>query len=139
MGHRGLLYAISQSIPFLPAIVEEARQQASLGFTGTYSAPPGTNTSSNTNGTSPNLSALTITTDARPGLAASNITSLSGLTLAAILGAPEPSSFSVRLYPTGLRTVARAADGKGTYTKRMSFRATFEVLPRSDGLGACET
>lgn len=117
---------------FLPAIEDEARQQASNRFSGTYIA------SGNSSKTS-----FIIATDDRPGLGLFNATTINGTPLQLIaesqgLGSKN-QTLSVRLYPTGLKTTATTADGKGTYTSRMSFRATFEALPQPFIRGWCQT
>jgi len=110
-------------------VEEEARQQASNRFAGTYVAAENASKSS-----------FTIATDNRPGLGLFNMTTMNGTPLQTIAGSEGIGSgnetFSVRLYPTGLKTTAPTAGGtKGTYTTRMSFRAIFESLPQAFGRG----
>lgn len=117
---------------FLPAIEDEARQRASNRFSGTYTA------SGNSSKTS-----FIITMDDRPGLGLFNATTINGTPLQLIaesqgLGS-KIQTLSVRLYPTGLKTTAMTADGKGTCTSRISFRATFEALPQPSIRGWCQS
>lgn len=117
---------------FLPAIEDEARQQAAHIFSGTYIAP-GNNSKTS----------FTIATDDRPGLGLFNATTIKGAPLQLLaesegLGSKD-QTLSVRLYPTGLTTTATTANGNGTYTSRMSFRATFEALPQPSSIGWCQT
>lgn len=117
---------------FLPAVEEEARHQASDRFAGSYIASANSSKSS-----------FTIATDDRPGLGLFNATTINGTPLAVIaqsigIGSGN-QTLSVRLYPTGLKTTAMRGDGDGTYTSRMSFRATFEALPQPSNRGWCQT
>lgn len=115
----------------LPAVEGEARQQASNRFAGTYAADNNTSKCS-----------FTIATDDRPGLGLFNGTAINGTPLQTIAESQgiggRNQTLSVRLYPTGLKATAPTTDGtEGTYTSRMSFRATFESVPQGGGPGWC--
>lgn len=117
---------------FLPAVEDEARQQASDRFSGIYISPGNTSKTS-----------FAIATDDHPGLGLFNATTINGTPLQLIaesqgLGGAN-KTLSVRLYPTRLKTTATTVDKKGVYTSRMSFRATFEALRQSSGMGWCQT
>ncbi|KAF6226981.1 hypothetical protein HO133_008422 [Letharia lupina] len=117
---------------FLPAVEHEAQQQASNRFSRVYISPGNSSKTS-----------FAIATDDRPGLGLFNATTINGTPLQLIaesqgLGGAN-KTLSVRLYPTGLKTTATTVDKKGIYTSRMSFRATFEALPQSSGMGWCQT
>lgn len=112
----------AQSIPvlsdiiseiFYPALEAAAKEEAGAHYAGTYQDPVGVNSS------------ITIITDDRPGLGIQqwifNGTDGFGFIRAA-LQAPDLPTFTLRLYPTGLK----ATDRSGR-TTRVAWRAVFDI------------
>lgn len=97
----------------IPALEQAGKEQADKTFGGTYSS----------SGDSKLNSSITITTDGGPGLKVecwiSNSTDMFELIMP-LVGAPQLSDVSVRLYPTGLKSPSQ-----------VSFRAVIQSLSSS--------
>ncbi len=106
---------------FYPALEAAAKEEADAIYAGTFQDPHGVNSS------------IIISTDDQPGLGVqewifNGTEALSIIKAAAFQLAPDSLEFSIRLYPTGLKTT------KAGRVARTAWRAAFE-LPSSGYVG----